>query len=67
MQATLHVAGLVAGTLNARTDGRGLQFQASHPCFAVIDGSTFANRHAAQKAIDRVAQTCRIPDRRLLS
>lgn len=57
MQATLVYDGIIAGTLSARADGRGLVFSACHPDFGIIQGSTFANRHAAQKAVDRVAQT----------
>jgi hypothetical protein len=47
---------LTAGILSRRSDGRGSVFYASETVFNPLHGSTFANRHAAQRAVDRIAQ-----------
>lgn len=43
------------GVFNMRDDGQRLIFRSTDPGFAVLDGSTFANRHALQRAVERLA------------
>lgn len=45
-----------AGVASPRDDRNALVFRASHPAFATLDGSSFANRHAVQRAVDRIAR-----------
>jgi len=54
-QAQVVRAGSIrVGVLSERADGRAFVFHASDPAYLTLDGSSFANRHAAQRAIDRV-------------
>ena len=48
------VNGQTAGVLMTRDDSRGHVFHTSDVAFKVLDGSTFANRHAAQRAAERI-------------
>lgn len=45
-----------AGVASPRDDGKALVFRAANPAFATLDGSSFANRHAVQRAVDRIAR-----------
>lgn len=54
--STIRTNGLTAGILSAKADGRGYVFYATDAAFGTLHGSAFANRHAAQRAADRLAQ-----------
>ncbi|MDZ4841130.1 MAG: hypothetical protein SH859_03155 [Hyphomicrobium aestuarii] len=59
-QAQVVRAGSIrVGILSERADGRSFVFHASDPAYVTLDGSSFANRHAAQRAIDRVTAAAR--------
>lgn len=51
----VRVGQLTAGILNQRAGTGAFVFYAANPLFATLDGSSFANRHALQRAVDRVA------------
>jgi hypothetical protein len=56
MTATIiQVGKRTAGVVKPREDGRALVFHATDPDFSTLDGSSFANRHAMQRAVERVA------------
>jgi hypothetical protein len=48
---------LTAGVLSQHPHKSSFVFHAANPAFATLDGSSFANRHAIQRAVDRLAQT----------
>ena len=52
----IQVGQRTAGVLRPRDDGLALVFYATDPDFETLDGSSFANRHATQKAVERVAR-----------
>jgi hypothetical protein len=51
----IQVGKRTAGIVKPRDDGRALVFHATDPDFHTLDGSSFANRHATQRAVERVA------------
>lgn len=53
----VRIGHLTAGILSQPAGKLTFVFHASNPLFATLDGSSFANRHASQRAVERVAQT----------
>lgn len=51
----IRVGHLAAGVLTLAEDGRVYTFHAADQRFRTLDGSSFANRNAAQRAAERVA------------
>ena len=52
----IQIGNRTAGVVKVREDGRVLVFHATDPDFSTLDGSSFANRHATQRAVERVAR-----------
>ncbi|MEQ1697662.1 MAG: hypothetical protein ABL901_17645 [Hyphomicrobiaceae bacterium] len=57
----IQVGTRTAGVVRPREDGRALVFHATDSDFKTLDGSSFANRHATQRAVERIARLQGIP------
>jgi hypothetical protein len=55
----IHAGRRTVGVVRQRDDRRALVFYATDPDFSTLDGSSFANRHAVQRAVERIARLSR--------
>jgi hypothetical protein len=53
----IQIGRVTVGLLVPHPDSTRLTFQSTDQRFVTLDGSKFANRHAAQRAVNRIAAT----------